>query len=100
VCALAPKGAMRVAQPTASALRRAAWAGQALTVAMCLVTGGLLLYVPKLWTVSTAIGAEQSGPFGASVRVTLCLNLAAALVACGLALLAAGRARSAALLAT
>jgi hypothetical protein len=95
VCALAPKAAMRRAQPGVPLLRLACRAGQALTIAVCLVCAGLAVYVPKLWTVSTAIGAEASGPFGASTRATLSLSLAAALLACGLALVAARRARMA-----
>jgi hypothetical protein len=93
VCALAPKAAMRRAGPSASLLRGACRAGQALTVAIWLVAAGLAIYVPKLWTVSTAAGAEASGPFGASTRATLCLSLAAALLAGGSALIAAHRAR-------
>jgi hypothetical protein len=95
LCALAPKAAMRRARPSVPLLRVASRAGQALTLAICLVAAGLLVYVPKLWTVSTAIGAEASGPFGASTRATLSLSLAAALPACGFALVSARRARMA-----
>lgn len=97
VCALAPKAAMRRVQPAVGSLRLASWAGQALTGAMCVICAGLLLYVPELWSVSTAIGAEASGPFGASTRATLCFAPAAALLACAGALIAARRARHAAL---
>ena len=95
VCALAPKAAMRRAQPSVRLLRLAGRAGQALTLAICLVAAGLLVYVPKLWTVSTAVGAEASGPFGASTRATLGLSLGGALLAGGAALVSAGRARAA-----
>jgi hypothetical protein len=95
ICALAPKAAMRRARPSVRLLRLAGLAGQALTLAICLICAGLAIYVPKLWTVSTAIGAEASGPFGASTRATLSLSLLAALLACGPALVSARRARTA-----
>lgn len=96
VGALAPKAVMRRAQPPARLLRLAAWAGQALTGAILLVTVGLLLYVPALWSVPQA-GAAPSGPFGASTRLTLCVALAGAVLASGPALIASPRARRAAL---
>jgi hypothetical protein len=95
--ALAPKAVMRRARPPAQLLRLAAWSGQALTVAMALVTGGLLVYVPAMWAAPGGIGAAPSGPFGASARITLCVALAGAVATCGPALVAAGRARRAAL---
>ena len=94
--ALAPKAVMRRAQPPVALLRAAAWAGQMLAAAIVLVTAGLALYVPALFSVHGA-GVAASGPFGLSTRVTLCFSLAAALLACGPALIAAGRARRAAL---
>jgi hypothetical protein len=94
--ALAPKAVMRRAEPPVKLLRRAAWAGQGLTAAIVLVTVGLLLYVPALWSVPGA-GADASGPLGFSTRLTLCLSLVAAVLACGPALTAAARARRAAL---
>jgi hypothetical protein len=94
--ALAPKAVMRRAQPPARLLRLAAWAGQALTGAILLVTLGLLLYVPALWSVAEA-GAAPAGPFGASTRLTLCFALAGAVLASGPALVASARARRAAL---
>jgi hypothetical protein len=97
VGALAPKAVMRRAKPPARLLRLASLSGQALTVAILLVTVGLLLYVPALWSVSAGAGTATSGPFGLSTRVTLCFSVAAALVAAGPALLAATRARRAAL---
>jgi len=96
VGALAPKAVMRRAQPPLGLLRLAAWAGQALAVAILLVTAGLALYVPALWSAGGA-GAALSGPFGASTRVTLLLALAGALLATGPALIAATRARRAVL---
>jgi hypothetical protein len=96
VAALAPKAVMRRTQPPERLLRLACWAGQALALATVLVTAGLLLYVPALWSAPGA-GADPSGPFGASTRVTLCLALAAAVAGCAAALLAAMRARHAAL---
>jgi hypothetical protein len=93
---LAPKAVMRRAQPPESLLRLAAWSGQALAVAILLVTVGLALYVPALWSVAGA-GAAPSGPFGFSTRATLCIALAGAALACGPALVAATRARRAAL---
>ncbi len=96
VAALAPKAAMRRSEPPAELLRLACWAGQVLALATLLVAGGLLLYVPGLWSVAGA-GTAASGPFGASTRVTLCLALAAAVAACSASLLAAARARRAAL---
>ncbi|MHB8533467.1 MAG: hypothetical protein ACYDC2_12185 [Solirubrobacteraceae bacterium] len=95
VAAIAPKMVMRRAQPPLRLLRRAASASQALTLAMLLVTGGLLVYLPVLWSAPETFGAAASGPFGASARVTLCLALVGALAACGPALVAARRARRA-----
>jgi hypothetical protein len=95
-CALAPKAVMRRTQPPVAMLRLAAWAGQALTVAIVLVAAGLAVYVPALWSASVA-GTAASGPFGLSTRLTLIFALAAAVVAVGPALLAASRARRAAL---
>lgn len=97
VGAVAPKAVMRRAQPPEATLRLACWAGQALALAVLLVTVGLLLYVAVLWRV-TAAGAAPTGPFGASTRVMLCMSVAAAVLACWPALLAARRARLAALL--
>jgi hypothetical protein len=96
VAALAPKAVMRRTEPPARLLRGACWAGQALALATVLVTGGLLLYLPALWTAGGA-GIAPTGPFGANTRVVLCLALAAAVAGCGAALLAAARARRAAL---
>jgi hypothetical protein len=95
VFAIAPKAVMRRSRPPAVLLRRACWAGQVLTVAILLVAGGLALYVPTLFVVMPAAAAEATGPFGAGTGATLCLSLAAAILATGLALLAAGRARRA-----
>jgi hypothetical protein len=95
-CALAPKAVMRQTQPPVAMLRLAAWAGQVLTVAIVLVAAGLAVYVPSLWSASVA-GTAASGPSGLSTRLTLIFALAAAVVAVGPALLAAGRARRAAL---
>ncbi len=95
VAALAPKAVMRRTRPPERLLRLACWAGQALALAIVLVTAGLLLYVPALW--GHGAGAALSGPFGASTQVTLCLALAAAVAACAASTLAAGRARRAAL---
>ncbi len=95
--ALAPKAVMRRAPPPLALLRLAAWSGQAMTAAMLLVTGGLLVYVVAMWALAGALGAAPSGPFGASTRLTLCLALAGAAAACWCGVLAAGRARSAAL---
>ena len=97
VCALAPKAVMRHARPPARLLRLAAWSGQVLTGAILLVTGGLLVYVPALWTAPGSVGADPSGPFGASTRAMLCLASAGAVLDCAAALLASGRARRAAL---
>ena len=96
VAALVPKAVMRRARPSAGLLRPAAWAGQVLAAAMVLVSAGLALYAPTLFSVPGA-GVAASGPFGLSTRITLLFSLAAALVACGPALIAAGRARRAAL---
>jgi hypothetical protein len=96
VAALAPKAVMRRAEPPARLLRLACLSGQALALATLLVAGGLLLYVPALWSVAGA-GTAASGPFGASTRVTLCLALAAAVAAGGASLLSAVRAGRAAL---
>ncbi len=96
VGALAPKAVMRRAQPPARMLARASWAGQLLALATVLVTLGLALYVPALWSVPGA-GVDASGPLGLSTRLTLCLALAGALLACGPAIVAATRARRAAL---
>ncbi len=93
--ALAPKAVMRRTRPPAGLLRLAAWCGQLLAAAVLLVTGGLALYLPVLWSVAGA-GSEPSGPFGLSTRVTLCFALAAAALACGPSLIAATRARRAA----
>ena len=96
VGALAPKAVMKRAEPPAALLGIAAWSGQLLTVAILLVTLGLALYVPALWSVGGA-GTSASAPFGLSTRAMLCLALAAAVLACGPALLASTRARRAAL---
>ncbi len=96
VGALAPKAVMRRAQPPLAMLRLAAWAGQALTVAILLVAAGLAVYVPVLWSATTA-GTAASGPLGLSTRATLIFALAAAAGAVGPALLAATRGRRAAL---
>ncbi|HXD55951.1 MAG TPA: hypothetical protein VN618_14440 [Solirubrobacteraceae bacterium] len=95
VGALAPKAVMRRAEPPLALLRLAAWAGQALTVAIALVALGLSVYVPALWS-AVGAGRAPSGPLGLSTGVTLVLALGAALTAVGPALLAAGRARRAA----
>jgi hypothetical protein len=95
VAALAPKAVMRRTRPPERLLRLACWAGQALALASLLVTAGLALYVPALWR--DGAGAGLSGPFGASTRITLCVALAAAVAGCAASLLAAGRARRAAL---
>ncbi len=95
VAALAPKAVMRRTQPPEGLLRMACWAGQALALASVLVTAGLALYVPALWRAGAGTGL--SGPFGASTRITLCLALAAAVMGCAAMLLAASRARRAAL---
>lgn len=95
VAALAPKAVMRRTRPPERLLRLACWAGQALALACVLVTAGLALYVPALWRAGA--GAGPSGPFGASTQITLCLALATALTGCVAALLAASRARRAAL---
>jgi len=94
--ALAPKAVMRRSQPPVSMLRLAAWAGQGLTVAIVLVAAGLAAYVPALWSAGVA-GTAASGPLGLSTRVTLIFALAGAVVAVGPAVVAATRARRAAL---
>jgi len=94
--ALAPKAVMRRAEPSARLLRRAAWSGQALALAILLVAAGLVAYVPALWSADAA-GTAASGPLGLSTRATLLLALAGAVFAAGPALLAATRARRAAL---
>lgn len=96
VGALAPKAVMRRSRPPASLLRLAAWSGQALAVAILLVAAGLALYVPALWSVAGA-GTAASGPLGLSTRVTLVFALAGAALPVAPALLAATRARRAAL---
>jgi len=96
VAALAPKAVMRRTQPPPRLLRLACLSGQALALATLLVACGLLLYLPALWSVPGA-GVAPSGPFGASTRVTLALALGAAVAAGTAALLAAARARRAAL---
>jgi len=96
VAALAPKAVMRRTEPPARLLRLACWAGQALALATVLVACGLLLYVPALWSLGGA-GTAPTGPFGASTLVTLTLALAPALAAGAASLVAAARARRAAL---
>jgi hypothetical protein len=98
VCAWAPKAVMRRSRPSRELLRLACWAGQALTLAMLCVGGGLLVYVATLWRSVPDLAGEPSGPFGASVEATLCLSLAGALAACAMALVASSRARRAATL--
>ncbi len=96
VAALAPKAVMRRSEPPLRLLRLAAWSGQGLAIAIVFVAAGPALYVPALWS-THGVGIAASGPLGLSTRLTLLLALAGALVAVVPALLAAGRARRAAL---
>jgi hypothetical protein len=96
VCGLAPKAVMRRTAPDARMLRRACLAGLVLAGAMIVVTAGLALYAADLWGSSLSAGAPASGPFGASVRMTLCLDLIPAALALGAGLVAARRALRAA----
>jgi len=95
VGALAPKAVMRRAAPPERLLRLASWAGQALALAIVLVAVGLLIYVPVLWSASRVPAA--GGPLGVGAKASLWLALAAVLLASGPALIAAARARRAAL---
>lgn len=96
VCGLAPKAVMRRIAPDERMLRRACVAGLVLAGAMIVVTAGLALYAADLWGSSLSAGAPASGPFGASVRLTLCLDLIPAALALGTGLVAARRALRAA----
>ncbi len=64
---------------------------------MCLVAVALIAYAIILGLDAPVLSGQQSGPFGASTLATLAGDCAAAVLATGLGLIAATRARRAAL---
>ena len=95
ICAFAPRIVLSRTPAPPHALRRAAQAGVALTLAIALVSGGLVTYATALWLQEPALSAGTSGPVGASTGAMLTAEALAAVLAGGLALRCAARARRA-----
>jgi len=91
VCALTPPAVLRRVLPSRAELRRASAAGVVLSLAMCLVTGALLVYVLVLCLQAPALSATTTGPLGTSTAVLLAAQCLLATSAAALALRSAVR---------
>ncbi len=99
VCALAPRFVLARARPRPQDLRRASWAGVALTLAMLLIAAGLIAYACALALQAGPLAAQSTAPLGASTGAMLAIYAAVATLIGAVALVAAKRARRAALIA-
>jgi len=95
IFALAPRAVLARAQPTAAAVRRAVGAGRVMTIAMTLVTVGLVEYTVGLWRQEPPLAAQSVGPVWPSTALALAFASALAGVALALAVLAQRRAHAA-----
>jgi hypothetical protein len=95
VCALVPRAVLRRLDVPAGSLRRALRAGWALTAAMWLVAGGIVVYTAQIIASEPTLAHSATGPYGASTGLMLGLQALAALTLATLASVSALRARAA-----